>query len=72
MVNSFCVLKFKNYWIKKNSSRKVKSSFFQASAVCKLSSCYSFYFTIEDDVTALDYDSTNNIPVHYRCEGIFL
>ena len=55
IVNSFCVLKFKNYWIKKNSSRKVKSSFFQASAVCKFSNCYSFYFTIEDDVTSLDY-----------------
>ena len=71
MVNSFCVLKFKNYWIQKNPSRKVKSSFFQASAVCKFSNCYSFYFTIKDDVTSLDYDSTSNIPVHYRCEGIF-
>ena len=37
-----CVLKFKNYWLKKPDSRKVNSPFLRARASCKFENCICF------------------------------
>ena len=66
-LNPKCVLKFKHYWIKKSSSRKKNSPFFQAWAVCKFNNCLSFYFSIEDINKLID---NNMIPVKYEFKGV--
>ena len=53
-----CVLKFKNYWLKKTDSRKVNSPFFRARAECKFDNCKLYTFYIDDEVS-----SFNNSPV---------
>ena len=66
-VNITCVLKFNGYWLKKSDSRKVRSPFFRAKAVCNFESCRSYIFYIED-VNIYD----NGITVKFISEGSLL
>ena len=65
-INMVCVLKFKNYWLKKQDSRKVKSPFFRAKAECKFDNCLSFIFYIDDEMSML---YSNNVVVKFFSEG---
>ena len=65
-INSICVLKVKHFWFKKKGSRKLKSPFFQACAVCKLFNCCSVIFSIDNDFASFGDDV---ITVHYKSDG---
>ena len=58
-----CVLKFKNYWFSKLSSRKVNSPYFRACAECKFHNCYLFDFYTDGP------DNTNNITIQFISHG---
>ena len=67
-LNPKCVLKFKNYWIKKDNSRKSHSPYFQGWAVCKFTNCLSFHFSIEKKIDPKEIDT---VAVQFKCEGTF-
>ena len=65
-INSIYVLKFKHYWFNKTDSRKLKSPFFHAWAVCKFSNCISVTFSIENDFASFGGDI---ITVQFKSDG---
>ena len=60
-----CVLKFKNYWLKKPDSRKVSSPFLRARASCKFENCCSYIFYIDEALDAVH----DGVMVKFYSEG---